>query len=146
MTGKFFIREVDTADSEISETIEKLHRITLREDEVPDLLRGHWWLVYNGVGQAVGYCGLYPSYRYANAGYLIRAGVAAKHRGNGLQKRMIRVREAKARRLGWDWLFSDTCENPASANSLAACGFRMFEPKLPWNSNHKLALYWRKRL
>lgn len=145
MTGKFFVREVDTAEDDVVETIERLHRITLPDDDIPDLLRGYWWLVFNGVGQPIGYAGLYPSYRYSNAGYLIRSGVAAKHRGNGLQKRMIRVREAKARRLGLDWLFSDTCENPASANSLATCGFRMFEPRVPWHRD-KLAIYWRKKL
>jgi GNAT superfamily N-acetyltransferase len=77
-------------------------------------------------------------------GYLCRAGVLESHRGRGLQKRLIRVRERKARKLGWTHVVTDTYENPASANSLIKCGFRSYLPRNPWGA--KGVAYWIKRL
>ena len=51
---------------------------------------------------------------------------------------------AKAKRLGMNWLITDTTDNPPSANSLIACGFKLFEPSKPWAN--KQSLYWRKRI
>lgn len=95
-------------------------------------------------GDLAGFAGLAPSSRWADTGYLCRAAVLPDYRGRGLQKRLIRVRIAKARRLGWRWLVTDTRQNPASANSLIDCGFRMFEPSEPWSFSD--ACYWRLKL
>jgi hypothetical protein len=55
---------------------------------------------------------------------------------------MIRKRIAHARSLGWKQLFTETIlDNPASANALINCGFRMFWPAHPWGSPY--AVYWR---
>jgi GNAT superfamily N-acetyltransferase len=76
---------------------------------------------------------------------MCRAGVVRSHRGKGLQKRLIRVRERKAREHGWKWLITDTASyNVASSNNLAACGFKLFRPSRPWG--HDDGLYWRKAL
>jgi GNAT superfamily N-acetyltransferase len=66
------------------------------------------------------------------------------HRGQGVQKRLIRARIRQARALGWNWLITDTYLNPASANSLIATGFKMYEPSQPWGA--KQTLYWRLKL
>ena len=64
------------------------------------------------------------------------------------QPSVIRVdkptRVDKARRLGWNWLITDTYDNPASSNSLISCGFKLYDPNVPWGT--KGALYWRKKL
>lgn len=104
---------------------------------------GHWWIAYDGQ-LPIGFAGLLPSVKWSDAGYLCRAGVVRSHRGHGIQKRLIRVRERKARSLQWSWLVSDTLDNPASANSLIHCGYRLFHPAKPWGLPG--ALYWRKRL
>lgn len=105
--------------------------------------KGWWWLAKEGDTLA-GFAGLTPSARWADTGYLARAGVLPAYRGHGLQKRLIRVRLAKARKLGFKWVITDTRLNPASANSLIACGFRMYQPSDPWS--FKDACYWRIKL
>lgn len=103
-----------------------------------------WWLLYDAAEIAVGFACLRPSLSWMDTGYLARAGVMAGHQGQGLQRRLIGVREQRARRYAWDWIVSDTSDNPASANNLARCGFKMYDPAFPWGG--KITLYWRKRI
>jgi hypothetical protein len=49
-----------------------------------------------------------------------------------------------AKEKGMAWLVTDTHSNPASANSLIACEFKMFEPSVPWAA--KGAVYWRLKI
>lgn len=105
--------------------------------------KGWWWLLYGG-DECVGYAGMVPSQQWASTGYLCRAAVDPRHRGQGLQKVLIRRRIQHARKLGYTHLVTDTTDNPASANSLIACGFRLYEPAAPWAFKH--SLYWIRRL
>jgi GNAT superfamily N-acetyltransferase len=104
---------------------------------------GDWWAVFFE-DVPVGFASLRPSSQWQNTGYLSRAGILDGHRGHGLQRRFIKVRERWARRLGYDWLVTDTWQNHASANNLASCGFRMYTPSTPWAA--KGTLYWRKKV
>lgn len=105
--------------------------------------RGAWWVLKDGK-KSVAFCGIEPSYRTELGGYLSRAGVLRSHRGHGIQKQLIRTRVDYARTQGWTQVVSDTCENPASSNSLISCGFRIFAPENPWSFKH--AIYWKKFL
>ena len=100
---------------------------------------GAWWIAYVD-GEEAGYCAIEKT--PAGNGYMNRAGVLAKFRGQGLQKRMIRRRVAYARSQGWAVVVTDTHMNPASGNSLIACGFRLYSPESPWA--FETSLYWRK--
>jgi GNAT superfamily N-acetyltransferase len=104
---------------------------------------GCWWVVYDG-DKPVGFAGMYRSRRWGDAGYLCRSGILPAYRGRGLQKRLIRVRERKARKAGMTWLISDTYENPPSANSLISCGYKTYQPVAPWAGDG--TTYWRKKL
>lgn len=115
----------------------------LPHDTPADTSRGHWWVAEHN-GRPVAFAGVYASSKYAGVGYLCRAGVIKEYRGKGIQKRLIRIRERKARALGWGWLITDTTNNPPSANSLIACGFQTFTPSSPWGADG--TIYWRKRL
>lgn len=84
------------------------------------------------------------SYAWQKTFYLWRAGVISIHRGKGLQKRMIRVREALARKLGGEYMISDTNLNPESANNLIKCGYLTYNPSSPYG--FETAIYWRKKL
>jgi GNAT superfamily N-acetyltransferase len=103
-----------------------------------------WWWIADNESADVGFAGLVQSRQWNDAGYLCRAGVRHSARGKGLQKRLIQVRERKARAVGLRYLVTDTWNNPASANSLIACGFRMYLPRRPWAGEG--ALYWRKSI
>lgn len=134
------IRAATAHDTEI---IKRLQRQVLPWDKVTDPTVGWWWLAIDG-GVPVGFAGMVQSSRWMDAIYLCRAGVVAKARGQGLQGRLINVRQRLAKRMGKRWLITDTNGNPASANTLINCGFKMYEPADPWA--YKGACYWRKRI
>jgi len=93
-------------------------------------------------GEIIGFAGGYVTSE--NAFYLSRAGVAEAYQGKGLQKRLIRVRLAHAKRVGSPIAITYTYKNPASANNLIACGFRSYLPHYKWGGKH--SDYWRKKL
>lgn len=122
-------------------TLKRMQEICLPGDRpLPPGLR--WWWIARHNGNPAGFCAL--EWSDVDTGYLARAGVLPEYRGQGLQKRLIKVREAKARKEHMPALVSDTCNAPASANSLIACGFRMFQPSDPWGLPK--SVYWRKIL
>jgi GNAT superfamily N-acetyltransferase len=103
-----------------------------------------WWLANDTTGGAVAFAGLRASKSEAGA-YLCRAGVHPMVRGNGLQRRLIKAREAWARKQGLRFLVTDTVYgNHWSANNLIEEGFRMYNPIAPWGSDD--SSYWRKEL
>ena len=120
-----------------------LHAETFPHDREPAWSAGAWWLAFDGE-DAVAFAGVQPSKQFSDCGYLVRAGVLPAWRGRGLQRDLIRVRERYARRQGWAWLITATHHNLPSANSLIACGYRLYEPSTPWLASG--SLYWRKRL
>lgn len=138
------IRQVEPAEERTAALLRRLQLEILPSDIPASTETGWWWIATNEKGQAVAFSGLGMSSRWSDAVYLCRAGVLHTARGQGLQKRMIRVRENKARALGMRWLVTDTTDNPASANSLITCGFRMFTPSAPWGN--PTACYWRKEI
>lgn len=136
------IREVDGDDE--YEALTRLHEITFR-----DLAKqakyddGYWWLAELD-DHPVGFLGLKQSILGKHVGYFYRVGVDPKHRGNELQLRLMRAMHAKARRLGWKRIVTDTRDNPHSANNIIRAGYRMFTPASPWG--HVSAQYWIKDL
>lgn len=137
------VRQVQPTVESTAALLHRLQRKILPMDEPAPTEKGWWWLAVKD-GHPVGFANLCKSSQWGDAGYLARSGVLGSARGKGLQKRMIRVRESKARALGLRWLVTDTNCNPASANSLITCGFKMFDPTNPWAD--KMACYWKKEL
>lgn len=116
--------------------------------EVPCLDRGTWWVVTVGK-DVVGFAGLYRSSIRRGTAYLCRCGVLTAHQGHGLQKRLIRVRLQWLRRNKFRSVVTDTAgDNPASANSLLACGFRMYVPAGRWESYpiKPGSVFWQRRV
>jgi GNAT superfamily N-acetyltransferase len=138
------IKRVDIRSPKIQTELSALQRKCLPYDTPYDTKTGYWWIVYETLNHPCAFAGLVRSLRWTNVGYLCRAGVASSFRGQGLQKRLIRARIRQAKALNWDWLITDTYNNPASANSLIATGFKMYDPLRPWGANG--TLYWRLKL
>ena len=146
MERSFAIRRVDADDEFWSEELHALHALCFPGDIAPRLKLdetegGYWWLVFDDA-RPIAFGGILPGKRNPGYGYLARSGVLKKYRGNGLQRRLIRVRERYARKLGWKGCVTDTTANPASANSLIHEGYKVFEPKEPWAFTN--SIYWRK--
>lgn len=137
------ITRVDITDPAILKTLTNLHKVCLESDELPSFEAGEWWIAYQGK-TPVAFAGMVPSQQWLDTGYMTRAGVVPQHRGHGLQKRLIRARIARARALGWTDVITYTWNNPPSANSLIACGFRAYDPSKPWAS--EAVSYWRRRV
>lgn len=126
------------------QTLRELQLATLPDDKPYDTKSGFWWIAYDG-SVPVAFGGYVPSSRWANTVYLCRSGVLESHRGQGLQKRLIKVRERHAQRAGMTWSITDTHLNHASANNLAAVGYRLYSPAVPFGRNQK-SLHWRKKI
>jgi hypothetical protein len=61
---------------------------------------------------------------------------------NGLQLRLMRALETRARHNGWSCIVSDTTDNLVSANNFIRAGYRLYQPQDPWAWPN--TLYWRK--
>lgn len=141
---KYVIRRVDTKIDQMQQLLKLLQRTCLPSDTVVDPRNGHWWVVFVEGGPPVGFAGMVASTRWTDCMYLCRAGVMNAHTGNGLQARLIKARVAYAKRLQMNWVVTDTYNNPPSANSLINCGFKLFDPAVPWAG--KGSLFWRYRI
>jgi len=142
--SSYVIREVDTSDELISETLKDLHEQTfLDHAKLPSFDEGHWWLAHLGK-EPVGFAGVIKSTIIPNAGYFIRVGVVQKHLGHKLQLRFMRALERKSKYNSWTQIVSDTTDNVASANNFIRAGYRLFQPDWNWAFPH--SLYWMKRL
>ncbi len=138
------IREVDGHDDEIADTLADLHRLTFFDGApVPVFDWGHWWLAFHEQ-LPVAFAGIIPSTRARNAGYFCRVGVVNNHCGHGLQLRMMRAMEFRARQNGWNCIVSDTTDNLASANNFIKAGYRLYQPHFPWGWPN--TLYWQKSI
>jgi GNAT superfamily N-acetyltransferase len=136
------IREIDGGDN--ADILADIHKTCFKDTaKQVDYEQGYWWLAYNDK-EPVAFAGITPSTLGFNTGYLKRVGVLPEHRGQGLQKRLIRVREARAKKQGWSRIVTDCTDNPASANSLYKAGYKMFTPTWPWAFDN--SLYWTKNL
>lgn len=142
--SRFVVKMANGEDDTVARILRDLHTRTFG-DSAPQIEPeyGHWWIAWLK-DRAAGFCGLKISQSSPGDGYLHRAGVLAQHRGNGLQRRFIRVREALARELGMSRMVTDTTDNVASANSLMSCGYRLYTPEGPWAFSS--SLYWQKPL
>ena len=106
------IIRVDGEDEEYAELLKELHdEIFSNTAPQIDPERGWWWVATDG-REFAGICGFTPTYTDPTIGYLKRAGVRLPHRGNGLQRRFVRVREMLARKLCLHCLVTDTSDKP----------------------------------
>lgn len=90
-----------------------------------------WWLARLD-GKPVAFAGL----RIVDAGqtgFLSLCGVLKRHRGHGIQRRLIVVRERYAASVGCTAIATYTMNrNTASSNSLIRCGYRLYDPAWEW--------------
>lgn len=79
--------------------------------------------------------------------FMNSAGVLLEHRGQGLQKRLIRARCRWAKRHAPTKavVTYTVTSNARSANSLIGCGFRQYVPAVPWFAGDD-CVYWVKKL
>lgn len=134
----YFIRAVDADD--YATEIETLLDAT---DLPPIKYDASWWFALFE-NHPVAYLAIMPSLVVTNAAYLIRVGVLPEHRGNALQRRLMRCAEHWSRSQGFAEIISDTRLNPPSANNFIRAGYKTFLPVAPWAFPE--SIYWKKDL
>lgn len=137
------LQRIKKLTPELATQIRIAHSTCFPRDKPFTPKEGQWWILWDGPIVAA-FCGIRASAWWNDCGYLSRAGVLPQYRGKGIQKKLIRLRCAYAKKQGWSWVVTDTRDNPASSNSLIACGFRMYRPSNPWS--FKDACYWRRKI
>ncbi|HYA07750.1 MAG TPA: GNAT family N-acetyltransferase [Xanthobacteraceae bacterium] len=141
----YSVLAADGADRDVGALLHDMHEEVFDGSAPPIAPKeGYWWIAWKG-NNPVGFAGLRLSQSTPGTGYLHRAGVLPRHRGNGLQVRFIRLREAMARKLGMSRMVTDTTDNIPSANSLIRAGYRLFTPVQQWAFGDQ-SLYWEKAL
>jgi GNAT superfamily N-acetyltransferase len=131
----------------VREDVLKLDKTLFGEDVAVEPEGGWWWLIRDHRGKGIAFAGLRPCHHESNKGlcFMIRSGVLTKHRGQGMQKRLIRARIAMAKRHGFKQIVTYVLDwNLASANSLIACGFRLYIPESKYAGSK--AFYFQKML
>jgi N-acetylglutamate synthase-like GNAT family acetyltransferase len=117
------------------DTVREMNRMFFPEAPLEDIEGSDWWLVRNDAKQVVAYAGLYVALK--EEAWLSRVGVLPVARGGGLQSRLIRAREARARKLGYGKVFTYTDPgNHRSNKNLAANGY------VPYKVDEDGWLYW----
>ena len=88
-----------------------------------------WWVVWDVLTSEPVAFGGSRFWKPDNAMFLCRAGVLARARGNGLQRRLIRARLRHARERKTQGVMTYTSiDNYASVNNLIRCGVTLWEP------------------
>lgn len=138
------VRRVDANRPDVAQVITALQREILPHDDPRELPGDVWWLAFNGA-KVIGFAAMRLIQTDDGlTAYLSRCGVRSGSRGKGVQRRLIRARLAYARRAGAVVALSDTSNNPPSANSLIAEGFRVHDPAYRWALDS--STYWIKTL
>lgn len=144
---RYCSRRADLLSEADLEELRELHFFTFTTTApCPDFDKGAWWFIYpeGKPDNLIAFAGVVGSSFGPGYAYLKRSGVLKAHRGNGLQRRLIRLREAWARKAGYHTVMTDTRGNTPSSNNLIAAGYRLFDPPSPWGMRG--TLYFKKAL
>ena len=117
------------ASAEDGEQVLRMDRICFPVDE-PPTLAGAQWIIGWDDNTAIAYCGWKAvEHDGVPVGFHYRGGVLPDHRGHGLQRQMLRLREARMRERGLGAAVTYTdADGAASMRSLIAEGYRPYVP------------------
>lgn len=119
-----------------------LHEETFPDDEQYIYDTNKYWIVCSGK-EPVGFTIL--NVLDDEIGFLARTGISQAARGKGIHKRLIRVRERYARKIGLKYLITYTvASNIISAHNLENQGYRLYMPDYDYAGDD--VLYFRKDL
>lgn len=112
------------------QTVINLHWKIFPTDSINDMFseEGSWfWLIWDDK-KPVGFASI--TQVDDEIMFFSRSGILPSHRGQGLQKRLIRVRENFCRKYDYKTIITYTLlNNPASANNLFSMGFKLYVPE-----------------
>ena len=112
----------------------------------PDASNDFWWIAFDREGIA-GFCcvTVYDHDDGSKTAFLSLAGVLHQSRGQGLQRKMVKKREALAKEHGCYRIISYCSrDNIISANNLIKAGYLLYTPEYDWGIEN--AFYFQKML
>ncbi len=114
---------------EDQQRIRRMDALCFPVDEPPIIAGAEWWIGWDGA-TAAAYCAWKAvEHDGVTVGFHYRVGVMPDYRGHGLQRRMLRLREAKMREQGLRAAVTYTdADSAASMRSLIAEGYRPYAP------------------
>ena len=115
--------------SEDEGQVARMDRLCFPLDTPPTFAGANWHIGWDGEEPAC-YCAWKPvDHDGVQVGFLYRGGVLPAHRGHGLQREMIRLREKEMlqRRIAISVTYTDA-DGAASMRSLIAEGYRPYAP------------------
>lgn len=131
------------APKALVELMDSMDRNTITGSDPFEKGEGYWWIAYDGKTPA-GFAGM-TLHENGTMAFLCRCGVLPEYRGKGLQRKLIKVRERLAKKIGVKWLVSYTTRKRlVSGNNLIKCGFLLFDPPFSWGD--KYWLHFRKEI
>lgn len=117
-------------------TLTALHTLTFPSDDCPKWKQdGLAWITYDGEDPVAF---LYAEPMADDSWYFSRVGVMPAARGQGLQRKLMRLMR---RALRGCVIVSSTYLNPASANNFVRDQWRTYLPMYPWGAAE--TIYWR---
>lgn len=128
------------------QTVRVLQQICFGEtyETTKDLNQTHLWLASED-GSPIAFASLTEYPDQPDTAFLSLSGVIPSARGKGLQKKLIKKREALCKKLGKTRIISyASYDNIYSANNLIRCGYRLYQPEWEWAVKH--AYYFQKKI
>ncbi len=117
-------------------------RLFTDEERVEDIEQSAWWVGFNEADVPVAYGGVKVVYGDLTTAFLSRAGVLPEARGQGLQRKLLKLRIRWARAQGCKQIITYTHkDNTVSANNLIKSGFLLYTPDWAWVGRDDF-LYW----
>ena len=138
-------REFTLKPTSDEDLISYLHKLVFPADHIYNTINEvYHWIVYDkDMKIPAGFCT--GTKINSDTMFLARAGLLDFACGNGLHKRMLIVRERKARKLGLKQIITYTkMDNMRSNHNLQKCGYMIYGPENPYADED--CLYWIKYL
>jgi len=130
----------------VQKEVVRLDKIIFAGSPKVDLKDSWWWIARDDDGKAIAYAAMRAAVMdcHKDMAYMVRSGVLKAHRGNGIQKKLIKSRINMATRMGFKAIVTYAMDwNLASANSLITCGFKLYAPPVKYVGSD--VYYFRKR-
>ena len=133
------IGRLDIADYQ--DEVIAMHDVCYGHELEPPGQEGWWWAAWDGDAPVAFAQMVVDPLDPKGTVYFSRDGTLPHYRGRGLQKRLIQIRIAAARRMGFTTAVSDThFDNCASLNAYMHNGFKTFLPENPWMGDGEVYL------
>src|ERR1700743_849305 len=114
---------------------------TLQQESIR---KGFWWVAFDEHKSAVGFAGMVAMHPFTSCWYLKRCYVVERARGQGLQRKFLKLREIRAAELGIRQLVVECPAGSKSEENLVKAEYERVDPEQKWGPEG--SAYFSKRI